>query len=131
MTAFPKIGPRGSRADEKSARMAQERRTLQEAHKVVDARDGGRCRVCGRRCSPRALSLVDRAERHHMVSRRYDNTHTSANLLTLCKGCHDQIHVLGVLHVSGDADLRDVRGDLCGVKIERLERDVWAVEGMR
>lgn len=128
--AFPKLGPRGSRADEKAARMGEERRQLAAAHKVVDARDRSQCRVCGRRCSPSAVSLVDRAERHHMLRRRYEGAHVSANLITLCQGCHQQIHALGVLCVSGNADLRDTRGKLCGVKVERIERDVWAVMGM-
>ncbi len=130
MPAYPKIGPNGSRAEEKAARLGEERRQLTAAQKTVDARDQGRCRVCGRRCSPTAVSLVDRAERHHMLRRRYEGAHVSANIVTLCKGCHNQIHALGVLCVSGNADLRDTRGVLCGVKVERIENDRWAVTGM-
>lgn len=127
---FPKLGPRGSRADEKAARMGEERRQLAAAHKVVDARDHGACRVCGRRCSPTAVSLVDRAERHHMLRRRYEGAHCSQNLITLCRGCHNQIHAMGVLCVSGNADLRDVRGVLAGVKIEKLTESGWKTERM-
>lgn len=125
-----KLGPRGSRADEKAARLGEERRQLLEAHKAVDARDDGRCRVCGRRCSPKALALVDRAERHHMLRRRYEGAHVSANLVTLCQSCHQQIHSEGVLCVSGNADLRDDKGRLCGVKVERIERETWRIVGM-
>ena len=127
---FPKLGPKGSRADEKAARLGEERRQLTAAHTVVDARDGGACRVCGRRCSPSAVSIVDRAERHHMLRRRYDGAHGSQNLVTLCRGCHQQIHAMGMLDVSGNADFRDKRGRLCGVKVERLERDKWTMERM-
>lgn len=129
-TYLAKIGERGSLADEKAARKGEERRQLLAAQKAVDARDGGRCRVCGRRCSPRALSLVDRAERHHMVSRRYDDTHTTKNLVTLCAGCHGLIHTAGTLHVSGDADLTDTAGKFCGIRIERLKEHGWDTERM-
>lgn len=125
-----KTGPRGSRADEKAARMADERRQLDAAHKVVDARDKGHCRVCGRRCDPRALSLVDRAERHHMIRRRYAGSHVPENIVTLCKPCHGEIHLNGTLSVTGNASLTDARGKFCGLKIERLADSAWRVVGM-
>jgi hypothetical protein len=65
-----------------------------------------------------------------MLRRRYKGAHVSANIVTLCQGCHAQIHSRGVLCVSGNADLRDATGWLCGVKVERRDGDVWAVVGM-
>lgn len=53
----------------------------------VAARDGGRCRCCGRRTSLHA---------HHIVfkSRRGDDA--SYNLIMLCMDCHNGVHLIHI-----------------------------------
>lgn len=120
-----------TRVSEKLQRRAEEARQIKACYAAVDARDQGRCRVCGRRCSPTALALVDRAERHHLVFRSQGGSHEPENVVTVCKAeCHAAIHSEGVLRLSGDANARNERGVLCGVCVEAW-RDAagWVVTG--
>jgi len=45
------------------------------------ARDGYRCRVCGR---PAAIT-------HHIQPRRYGGADTAENLMTVCDSCHRRV----------------------------------------
>lgn len=71
--------------------------------RVVDARDKGRCRVCGRRCDPDATDMLRRAERHHIVYRSAGGQDTPENVLVLCLGCHQDEHAHR-LKVDGNAE---------------------------
>jgi 5-methylcytosine-specific restriction endonuclease McrA len=112
-----KIGVRGSLADERASRRAEILRERKAAYALVDARDKGRCRACGHRVSPTAVWHIDKLERHHITSRRYAGTETSANIVTLCAPCHKQIP--GTLKLSGNADRL---GELV---VKRLVIDTW------
>jgi len=74
-----------TRAQEKAAKLADAERHWRDVCRLVDRRDNGRCRVCGRACSPSALSMVDRAERHHLTYRSRGGADETRNVLTLCR----------------------------------------------
>lgn len=98
-------------------------------YRRVDTRDEGRCRVCLRRGNPEATTLLDRLHRHHMVYRSRGGEHLPENVLSVCKACHDAIHVTATLRVSGDAEAVDaVTGKLAGVVVERVTDAGWTVE---
>jgi len=121
----PKPTPR---VVEKQAKRTAEAKSLRECYQGVDRRDEGRCRVCKRHCSPTAIAMVDRAERHHLVYRSKGGDHETANVVTLCKFCHAAVHG-GTLRLEGDADARD-KGTrrLAGVRVERNTDQGWRVE---
>lgn len=98
--------------------------------KLVDRRDAGRCRVCGRKCVPGAIDPKDRAERHHLKFRSQGGPDATWNVLTICKhACHPAIHTLGVLKLTGNADATNDRGVFNGVRVQRNQHDVWTVTG--
>lgn len=72
--------------------------------------------------------MVERGERHHLQYRSKGGGHETANVLLICRTCHDAVHVKGTLKLSGDADLRDERGNLSGVKVERATDSGWKVD---
>lgn len=126
--AFPKTQNGRTRAEDKHLR--DNAKTLAEDHcyKAVDARDELRCRVSGKRLSKQG-GLTTRVERHHMISRGAGGPHESWNVVTLSPEVHGEITTKGTLRVTGDADARDDRGRLCGVRVERLVNDVWVDAG--
>ena len=91
-----------SRVEKKRLRKAEELATWASVCKRVDARDGGRCRVCQRRCDPRALGMLERAERHHIVYRSVGGEDYEHNVVTICKFCHAEQHA-GRLDIRGNA----------------------------
>jgi 5-methylcytosine-specific restriction endonuclease McrA len=118
----------GGRVARKATRMAQVKANERVVHQAVDARDHYTCRVCGRYCSPRAVTLLERSHRHHLVYRSAGGKDTTANLVTLCATCHDDEHQKRI-QLSGDADARDkATGQLRGVKVERATEGGWKVE---
>ena len=97
-------GPRwkqSSAAHARDARKRTERAEWAKVRRVVLARDGRRCRACGRR---------DGVEVHHVRFRSVGGRHTSANCCCLCTLCHADIHAYR-LTLSGNADRK--------LKIER------------
>jgi 5-methylcytosine-specific restriction endonuclease McrA len=123
--AIPK-GP--TRYRTKATRKAEKEAHERTVHQAVDARDHHTCRVCGRYCSPRAVTLLERSHRHHLVYRSAGGKDTTANLITLCAHCHDDEHKKRI-RLSGDADARDkATGQLRGVKVERTTESGWSVE---
>lgn len=126
---FPKA-PHGTRAEQKAQRLNDAERTRLACYKAVDARDRGQCRVCGKRCSPTALAMVDRAERHHIAFRSQGGAHEPSNVLTLCQRCHGEIHTHGRLRLMGDADARDGSGTLAGVLVEVATDGRWKSAGL-
>lgn len=118
-----------TRADEKTDRDNAEKAAEKACYLKVDARDGLRCRVTGTLLSLRG-GLTKKVMRHHLIFRSRGGPHETWNVLTISKAAHDEIHVHGTLRLSGDADQIDERGAFCGVKVERLENDVWTEVGL-
>jgi 5-methylcytosine-specific restriction endonuclease McrA len=121
--------PKGAtRFSSRKARKAQQDKHERDVHQAVDRRDNHTCRVCGRYCSPLAVTLLERSHRHHLVYRSKGGPTETWNLATLCAHCHDEEHS-GRIQLSGDADVRDKKtGRLKGIKVERPAESGWIVE---
>lgn len=120
----------GGRVARKAAKKAQASSDERACYKAVDTRDKGRCRVCGKRGNPQAASLLDRIHHHHMILRSRGGQHEPSAVISLCAGCHSEIHVEHTLHVEGDANARSAEsGRLCGVKVSRFGEAGWRVVG--
>jgi hypothetical protein len=124
----------GGRVKSKAARKAAEDKELRATYRLVDQRDGGRCRVCQARVSSRG-GLVERAIHHHLIYRSRIGVsagrHASWNVALICARCDADIHVEGTLHLEGDADQRSAEGQLCGIKVTRFTDGEWKVEPCR
>jgi hypothetical protein len=127
---IPKTVNGRTRADEKAARDAQEAKDERVCYRKVDQRDGLRCRISGVLLTLGG-SLTKAVQRHHLKPRGRGGYHDTANVLTVSKAVHDEIHVKGTLRLSGNADLVNVTGGFCGIKVERLERECWRVVGWK
>lgn len=103
-SAIPK-GP--SRFAQKQQKRAEEARQMRICYDQVDKRDGFRCRVCRKACSPSAVGMLERAHHHHLTYRSQGGEHLSRNVCLLCPSCHDALHTKCTLRLEGDADQRD------------------------
>ena len=81
-----------SRVLVKRAKKAEAESNWRKVVKAVNARDGYKCRVCGKRCNPEAVTLLEKGHHHHIVYRSAGGEDTTANLVTLCVLCHDAEH---------------------------------------
>lgn len=115
--------------EERHERKLAKAANLKAVYAIVDRRDEGQCRVCGRRCSTTAIGEA-RAERHHIVPRSLGGDDSPQNLALVCISCHDERHKKGTLRISGNAHERNEMGFLCGLTIERLTESGWKVEAM-
>jgi 5-methylcytosine-specific restriction endonuclease McrA len=104
-----------SRYERKDAKRKAEEAERRRVYKLVDARDGRACRLCGRKTNPEATGLLDRGHRHHLQYRSKGGMDTTDNLLTLCASCHHGVHS-GRIRITGDADAQ--RGCLVEVATE-------------
>jgi predicted HNH restriction endonuclease len=124
--AFSKLDQLGgqTRRERKASRMAAEEAAERACYRIVDARDGRQCRVCGRGESPR-----NPITHHHLTYRSLMGKHESSNVLTVCQTCHDAVHVHKRLLLEGDATARDlVTGKLAGVQVSRYTEAGWRTE---
>lgn len=92
-----------SRVDEKRERRAEADTNWRKVCAEVTKRDAGHCRVCGRRCDPNALAMLQRGEHHHIVYRSAGGEDTTENVILACKGCHDDEHASRI-RVEGNGD---------------------------
>lgn len=126
---IPKTVNGRTRSEDKHAKDNAKDAAEARCYALVDARDELRCRVTGKLLSKRG-GLTTRVERHHMISRGAGGPHESWNVVTVSPETHAEIEVKGTLRLTGDADARDERGRLCGVKVERPgPGDVMTVVG--
>ena len=77
----------------RKTRYSQNQIERRRAYELVDQRDHGVCRYCTNRGG----------DRHHLTFRSHGGPHTTANLVTLCRSCHDLVHRRR-LHIEGNAD---------------------------
>jgi len=98
---IPKPPPR---AREKAAKTAATERQRRETYRLVELRDGMKCRACARRVVKTTILSLARLEHHHVRGRGRKDSESTANLVCLCKGCHDDRHVTRSLSVTGNAD---------------------------
>lgn len=116
--------------EERKERKAEKLAERRAVYAIVDRRDEGQCRACGRRCSTTATASEHRGEHHHVIPRSLGGGDTVENVALICVWCHDERHKKGTLRISGNAHERNEMGFLCGLVIERLTESGWKVEGM-
>lgn len=103
-------------------------RNWERVKKLVAERDKGRCRLCGKRCSYGAKSLSERGDPHHIVFQSAGGEDSTANVLLLCRACHDLCHKVRRFWLSGNADDKDPMGKGV-VKVERQGESGFVVVG--
>lgn len=118
-----------TRTEYRDQRKAEKLSEQQACYRAVDLRDGSVCRVTGAYLTAGATNPHHRREHHHMLPRSRGGSHEMANLITIAASVHEQIHA-GKIHLSGDANLRDSQGRLCGVTLERMTEGGWRKERM-
>jgi hypothetical protein len=104
MNACPK--PRPHILDRIAAKRAAEG-MKREVYAKVDARDGKRCRCCGRKGNPNATTTIGRLHRAHIQDASRGGQIETANLATLCWICHALEHAKQLWFRGTNAD--DVR----------------------
>ena len=70
----------------KTSRLRLDATSYRELHRQVLERDGWRCQVCG---------SMQHLQVHHRKLRSQAGVDDEQNLITLCSGCHAQIHTRG------------------------------------
>jgi hypothetical protein len=101
-----------SRLGEKDARRIADEANWRAVCKEVDQRDGNRCRACGRKLINAIGLQINGREHHHIIFRSAGGPDTIENVCLTCKGCHDAVHVSGVLRIDGNAQGRLTFGRL-------------------
>jgi 5-methylcytosine-specific restriction endonuclease McrA len=67
----------------KNSRLKLDSESYRELHRRVLERDGWRCQVCG---------SMQHLQVHHLKLRSRSGGDEEQNLITLCAGCHEQVH---------------------------------------
>lgn len=81
-----------SRLDGRMTERQKDARALDAWRNQVFARDGLVCRCCGRTVTRTLERQANRAESHHIESRKHKPTrHDVRNGITLCAGCHAKV----------------------------------------
>ena len=83
-------------------------KALADAYAVVDARDGGFCRVTGRYTQPGAVDPRFRREHHHLSGRNVapQDRANSARIVTVCAEAHQLLHAKLLLYEGENAHER-------------------------
>lgn len=102
-------------------------RAWDEVKRFIAEREKYRCRVCGKKCRY-GDPIATRADAHHIIFASAGGPDESWNLVHLCRGCHDLIHKLKKLFLSGNADALDEMGRGM-VKVERPVEGGFEVVG--
>lgn len=102
-------------------------RAWEAVKQFIAVRDGYHCRLCGKGCRY-GDPIVTKADPHHIIFASAGGPDESWNLLYLCRGCHDLIHVVKRFFLSGNADERDELGRGM-VKVERQIEGGFEVVG--
>lgn len=110
-----------TRHEYKDRRDREKQEALDACYAKVDARDLLHSRRSGKRLTKGHPQAAERVERHHMQTRGAHPAliNESANVITLSGEEHAEVKA-GKARYSGDANLRDADGKLCGVTYERM-----------
>ena len=118
-----------TRHEYKDRRGKEQAEEIDRCYEAVDLRDRSVCRVTGEFLTLGHSDPHKRKERHHMIRRSRGGLHQTANVLTVSAFIHAQDHA-GKIRLSGDANLKDLLGNFCGVKLERITEGGWRTERM-
>lgn len=102
-------------------------RAWERVKRCIEKRDQYCCRLCGKGCRY-GDPIATRADAHHIIFASAGGPAESWNLLHLCRGCHDLVHVVRKFFLSGNADERDELGRGM-VKVERQVEGGFEVVG--
>lgn len=80
------------KAIEKERAAKVDARVKREVDAEVDARDGKRCRCCGRRGNPNAMTTLGKIHRAHIKDASLIGAYIPKNLCSLCWICHALEH---------------------------------------
>lgn len=120
-----------TRHEYKDRRDKERQAEIDACYAEVDARDQLHSRRSGKRLTKGHPQAAERVERHHMQTRGLypELVSEAANVITLAGDEHAEVKA-GKARYSGDANLRDADGKLCGVKYERITDAGWVTVGM-
>lgn len=118
-----------TRVEAKDRRKREKEAEQAACYAGVDKRDESVCRVTGAFLVLGHADPHKRKERHHMNPRSLGGQHDTANVITISGYVHAFIHA-GKCHLSGDADLRDRDGKLCGVQYDVMTDAGWKTDRM-
>lgn len=93
--------------------------------RIVDARDGYKCRACGRHVRRTLTLCPERAEHHHLVSRRLlpRALHTNPQVVVLlCAWCHQTRRLATFTTIVINGEPLSERGGPAHVSLESLMR---------
>ena len=93
-----------TRADRKGAKVRQTEKDRRDVYRLVELRDGMRCRACGQKLRKDLALHPHRLEHHHIRGRGRKDSETTANICCVCLRCHEDRHVKRTLTVTGNAD---------------------------
>ncbi len=92
-----------SHAEERRDKLAMRKQIERAVYRAVDARDGRKCRACGRKADPQAVGIIEHGHHHHVTFRSAGGGTTTANVCLLCGACHADVHAHR-LTIEGDAN---------------------------
>lgn len=86
----------------------------------VDARDGKRCRCCGRRGNPYATTTLGRIHRAHIQDASKIGPYVAKNLCSLCWICHALEHAKKLWFKGTDANSMPMRFEIAASVVEKV-----------
>lgn len=93
-----------TRADDRAAKVRRTEADRRATYRLVELRDGMKCRACAIRVVKTLTVQGNRCEHHHIRGRGAKDSETSSNVCLLCLQCHELRHVKRLLHIAGNAD---------------------------
>ena len=93
-----------TRHDDKAEKARKVKADRVTAYRLVDIRDGYKCRCCFRFVSAANADPARRSEHHHINGRVGKHAESTENICLLCRACHDLRHVKRTLVIVGNAN---------------------------
>jgi 5-methylcytosine-specific restriction endonuclease McrA len=93
-----------TRLTDRTAKKRAEEQHWREVCRLVEIRDGFKCRACGRKVTKTLTLQEDRLEHHHVKPLSLGGEDETFNVACLCLRCHQQRHVMWTLQITGNAD---------------------------
>ena len=93
-----------SRALLKEAKRRGAENRRREVYRLVEIRDGFKCRVCTRKVVRTMELRLNRLEHHHIHEPGGKRIDSTESVIVACKECHDERHVSRRLHITGNAN---------------------------
>lgn len=105
--------------DKVDARRDEEKQK-RDAYKFVDARDGRKCRCCGRKGNPNAVGALGRIHRAHIHDAGTQGAMDPANLVSLCWICAALETVKQLFFIGKDANREGLSFEIMDAAVEEV-----------